>query len=191
MKKLILASASPARKQILEGAKVPFTVEVSNYEEDMTLKLPPPELAKFLSKGKARDVAAKHKSGVVLGADSFGVINGQLLGKPHTIQRAKAMLKTLNGQCHIFLTGFTIIDSSTNKEYSEVVETKVYFRKLTPAEINNYVVKENVLNNAGAYIIHGLGGSLVEKIDGDHNNVMGLPLTKVALALKDFGINLI
>ena len=97
----------------------------------MTLDLAPNELAKHLSRGKAEAVAARHKDAVVLGADSFVVFHGQLLGKPHTKERAYEMLTILRGDCHEFITGFTIIDSSSCQSHSEVVVSKVYFRSLS------------------------------------------------------------
>lgn len=189
MKQLILASGSPARKEVLQRTGIAFTVEASKYEEDMTLKLKPVELAMYLSKGKARDVATHHKNAVILAADSFAVFNGELMGKPHTLQKAKQMLTSLSGHCHTFITGFTIIDTDTGKEHSEADETKVYLRTLSAKDIDGYLAKENVLNNAGAYIIQHLGAVLIKKIDGNYSNVAGLPLPKVAEALKTFGIN--
>ena len=151
----------------------------------------PAELAKHLSQGKAKDVASRHEKSVVLAADSFAVFSGQLLGKPHTIENARKMLSILSGRCHSFITGFTILDTDTGKQFTDVVETKVYFRELTSEEIDRYLEKENVLNNAGAYIIQRLGGVLVEKIDGDYCNVMGFPLSAITPALRDFGINIL
>jgi septum formation protein len=191
MKQLILASASPARKEILEKVRIPFIVEVSSYEEDMGLDLPPPELAMHLSQGKARDVAKNHKNAVILGADSFAVFKDQLLGKPHTKERAKEMLRLLSGECHSFITGFTIIDTDSGKEVSDFTETKVYFNELSEKEIENYLTRENVLEKAAAYIIQGIGGVLVAKIEGDYSNVMGLPISAVAQKLKFFGIEII
>lgn len=191
MKKLVLASSSPARRQILEAIRFPFIVDVSNFEEDMSLNMAPQELAKYLSQGKAEEVARRHKNTVVLAADSFAVFNGQLLGKPHTIENAKKMLTSLSGGCHSFITGFTILESDTGEKYSDVIETKVCFRKLTSQEIDGYLKKENVLNNAGAYIIQRLGGALVDRIEGDYSNIMGLPLSAITPALKDFGINIL
>jgi len=188
MKKFILASGSEPRKQLLEKTGIAFTAEVSNYEEDMTLDLSPGDLAKRLSKGKAEAVAARHKDAVVLGADSFVVFHGQLLGKPHTKERAYEMLAMLSGDCHEFVTGFTIVDSSSGKSYSEVVVSKVYFCTLTSQEIARYLAREDVLHNAGAYRIQDIGSVLVEKIEGSYSNVVGLPLSQVADALKPFGI---
>jgi septum formation protein len=189
VKQFILASGSQGRKEILERAHVDFTVDVSNYEEDMTLDMPPAELAQFLSKGKATDVATRHENAVILGADSFAVFNGQLLGKPHTLERAKEMLTMLSGQRHSFVTGFTIIDTDSGKEYTSSVETQVYFKEITPADIDGYLAKDDVLNKAGAYTIQGLGGMFITKIEGSFSNVVGLPMMEVAQALREFGVN--
>ncbi len=131
MKRLILASSSPSRKSILEQAGVDFEADPSSYDEDMTIDLAPAELAKLLSMGKAKDVVARHKNAVVLGADSFGVFEGNLLGKPHTLVKARQMLQILSGNWHEFITGFTIIDSDSGKTFSDSVTTKLLFKQLT------------------------------------------------------------
>jgi len=190
MKSLILASGSSGRREILEETKYPFTISVSSYEEDMAPNLAPKELAIYLSKGKARDVARRQANAIVLGADSFVVFNGKLFGKPHTRKRATEMLTLFSGKCHSFITGFTILDTETKKEYSEAVETKIYYRKLSQNEIEDYLAKENVLEKAGAYTIQGPASKFIERIDGDYNNVRGLPLAKVSEAMKKFGIDL-
>src|SRR3989344_3595728 len=135
MKKLVLASSSPARKEILENTGFPFTTDASNYKEDMSLNMKPEALAKHLSLGKAKEVAPRHKNSIILAADSFAVFQGEFLGKPGTIENARKMLAMLSGRCHSFITGFTIMDSDTGKKYTDAVETKVYFRELTPEEI--------------------------------------------------------
>jgi len=188
MKQFILASQSPSRKDLLEHTGIDFSVVVSDYEEDMSMNVTPEELARILSQGKARDVARRSKNAVVLGADSFAVYDGQLLGKPHTQERAREVLMMLSGQAHDFLTGFTIIDADTDKEYSEVVHTKVYFRDLSSEDIDNYLMKENVLKNAGSYKSQELGSVLIEKIEGSATNVVGLPMAQIAVALKEFGV---
>lgn len=190
MKSLILASGSPGRREILEETKYPFRIVVSNYVEDMSLDLAPKKLAIYLSKGKARDVAKRSTNAIVLGADSFVVFRGQLFGKPHTLKRANETLSLFSGQSHSFITGFTILDTDTKREYSEAVETKIYFRKLTQKEITDYLAKENVLEKAGAYTIQGPAMKFIKRIDGDYNNVRGLPLANVSKAMKKFGINL-
>jgi len=190
MKTLVLASGSPARKDILDATGVDYIIDVSNYEEDMSLAMSPLDLAVFLSKNKAKDVAKRHNNAVILAADSFGVFKDELLGKPHTLERAKEMLTLLSGNVHSFVTGFTIIDCDTQKEYSGSAVTKVYFKRLTPEQIDDYLSKEDVLLKAGAYTIQGLGKDLIDHIEGDYDNVCGLPLGDVADAIKGFGIEL-
>ncbi len=191
MKTIILASASPRRKELLEKIGLRFEVEPSNYEEDMQSGLEPHELAQKISLEKAKVVAGKHENAIVIAADTFIVFGGQILGKPHTAKEARKMLEAISGQSHSVVTGFSIIDTDTNKMLSRAVETKVYIRKLTPAEIDAYVRSKEPLDKAGAYAIQGLGAVFVEKIEGDYFNVIGLPLSALVEALKEFGINIL
>ena len=190
MKTIILASASPRRKELLEKIGLTFKVEPSNYEEQVHSGLEPHEFAQKIALEKARTVASKHKDGIVIAADTFIVFGGQILGKPHTENEARKMLETINGKSHSVITGFSIIDTSKNKTLSKSVETKVYLRKLTLAEIDAYVKSKEPLDKAGAYAIQGLGAVFVEKIEGDYFNVIGLPLSALTEALKEFGINI-
>ncbi|MEC4676535.1 MAG: Maf family protein [Nitrospirota bacterium] len=188
MRKIILASASPRRKEILKITGLKFTVCAGNYEEDLNLPLKPRELAGFLSRKKAEAVAHKYKDAIILAADTFIVFNDRLLGKPHTEKEAEKMLRMLNGKRHSVITGFTIMDTGNNKKLSRSLETKVYFKKISREEINAYVRSKEPLDKAGAYAIQGLGAVLVEKIDGDFFNVMGLPLCALTESLKKFGV---
>jgi len=187
MKILILASQSPSRKKILKDANIVFKAVASNYKEDMTLNQPPEELAIYLSAGKAREVAARVKNSLVIGADSFVVFEGKVIGKPHTNVRARDVLKMLSGKRHDLITGFTIIDTETGVSYSDCIVTKVYFRDLNNRDIENYIRTDNVLEKAGAYSFQGNGYKLIEKVDGDLSNFEGLPLNAVIKALKRFG----
>ncbi len=191
MKRLILASSSKSRRDLLAQAGLEFSVEPSAYEEDMTIKLPPKKLAIRLSQGKARDVAARHKNGLVIGCDSFGVFRGKPIGKPHTQKEAKEMLRILNGQTHDFITGITVIDCASGREISDVVASKVSIRKLTDNDIDAYLKNESVVNtNAAAYDIQRRGILLVAKIDGDYSNVVGLPQPKLTQNLEGLAIHL-
>ncbi len=191
MKTIILASASPRRRELLEKIGLRFEVEPSNYEEDVHSGLEPHELAQKISLEKAEAVASKHKNAVVIAADTFIVFDGKILGKPHTEKEARKMLETISGKSHSVITGFSIIDTTTSKTLSKSVETKVYIRKLTSAEVDAYVKSKEPLDKAGAYAIQGLGAVFVEKIEGDYFNVIGLPLSALTEALKDFGINIL
>jgi len=191
MKTIILASASPRRKELLKKIGLKFKVELSNYEEDIPSGLEPHELAQKISLEKAKVVASKHQNVIVIAADTFIVFGGQILGKPHTEKEARKMLEAISGKSHSVITGFSIIDTSKNKTLSKSVETKIYLRKLTLAEIDAYVKSKEPLDKAGAYAIQGLGAVFVEKIEGDYFNVIGLPLSALTEALKEFGINIL
>jgi septum formation protein len=191
MKTIILASASPRRKELLQRIGLKFKVDPSNYEENISSELEPHELAKSLSLEKAKLVAEKHMNALVIAADTFIVFEGKILGKPRTETEAKEMLETISGRQHSVITGFTIIDTENNKALSKAVETKVYIRKLSSNEIDAYVESKEPLDKAGAYAIQGLGSVIVEKIEGDYFNVVGLPLSALTETLKEFGVHIL
>ena len=191
MRKIILASASPRRKEILSNTGLKFTVCSSNYEEDLALAKVPRDLARFLSRKKTEDVSRSHADALVIGADTFIVYKNKRLGKPSGTDDARRMLKMLSGKVHSVITGFTIIDSKSKKKISRSIETKVYFKKLTQFEINAYVRTGEPLDKAGAYAIQGLGAVFIEKIEGDFFNVVGLPICALAESLKEFGIKIL
>ena len=191
MRKIILASASPRRKELLEKIGLKFEVEPSNYAEDMHSKLSPDKLARAISLEKARAVARKHKNAIVIAADTFIVFRGKIMGKPNTEAEARKMLMTLKGKSHSVITGFTIMDTEENKVLTKSVETVIHIKKLTPKEIDAYVKSKEPLDKAGAYAIQGLGSVIVERIEGDYFNVMGLPLSALAESLTEFGIHIL
>jgi len=191
MKAIILASASPRRKDLLEQIGLSFRVEPSNYQENIRLDLEPHELAKSLSLEKARLVARNHRNALVIAADTFIVFEGKILGKPRTETEAKEMLKAMIGKPHSVITGFSIIDADSNKTVSGSVETRVHLRKLGSDEIDAYVRSKEPLDKAGAYAIQGLGSVIVEKIEGDYFNVIGLPLSALTESLKEFGVHIL
>jgi len=191
MKTIILASASPGRKELLKKTGLKFKVEPSNYEENISPELEPHELAKSLSLEKAKLVAKNHKNALIIAADTFIVLEDKILGKPRTETEAKIMLETISGRQHSVITGFAIMDTEDHKVLSESVETKVYIRKLTSNEIAAYVKSKEPLDKAGAYAIQGLGAAIVEKIEGDYFNVVGLPLSVLAESLKEFGVRIL
>ncbi|MGA8849265.1 MAG: Maf family protein [Dehalococcoidia bacterium] len=191
MKTIILASASPRREELLKKIGLKFKVEPSNYEENISCELGPHELAKLLSLEKAKLVAKNHKNVLIIAADTLIVFEGKILGKPRTKTEAREMLETINGKPHSVITGFTIVDSGSNKALSRSVETKVHLRKLSSTEIDAYVKSQEPLDKAGAYAIQGLGSIIVEKIEGDYFNVMGLPLSALAVSLKEFGVHIL
>lgn len=188
---IILASASPRRKELLEKLGLKFSVDASGYPENLNSDLKPEGLVKSLSLKKAASVARKYSDAIIIAADTIGVIRGKIIGKPHTTDEAEKMLRSLSGRSHCVITGFTIIDSTSNKVLTRTVETRVIIKKLSPIEIQNYVKTGEPLDKAGAYAIQGLGSVIVEKIIGDYYNVMGLPLNALAESLKEFGVHVL
>jgi septum formation protein len=191
MKKIILASASPRRKELLEKIGLKFEVDASGCEEEINTGLDPSELVRQLAIKKAKSVAARHKNALIIAADTIGVMGDKILGKPHTEDEACKMLHEISGKSHLVITGFSILDTTTNKIVTGIVNTRVYIKKLTGQEIDAYVKTGESLDKAGAYAIQGMGAVIVEKIEGDYYNVMGLPLHALTEALKEFGINII
>ncbi len=191
MRKIILASGSPRRKEILKITGLDFTVCTSEYDEDLNLSLEPRKLARFLSRKKAEAVAREYNDAIIIAADTFIVFKDRLLGKPHTEKEAEKMLKVLNGKMHSVITGFTIMDTAITEILSKSVETKVYFKELSGEEISAYVRSKEPLDKAGAYAVQGLGAVFIKKIDGDFFNVMGLPLYALSESLRKFGINVL
>jgi septum formation protein len=189
--KIILASTSPRRKELFAKLRLLFTVEAPDYEEDMTLKIPPLKLAKVLSSGKAMSVAKNHKTGIVVGADTFVVLNNKLLGKPKSVMDAKKMLTSLSGKRVDILTGLTIIDIARHKKVSLTDVTKVYIKKLSSSEINNYVASGEPMDKAGAFAIQELGAVLIKRIEGDFMGSLGLPLFTLAKELKKLGVDVL
>jgi septum formation protein len=187
---VVLASASPRRRELLENIGLKFSVDAAEIAEVLTAGLKPVELAKALSLQKALAAASRHPDSIIIAADTFGVLDGVILGKPADAGHAREMLEELRGRCHSVITGFTVIDSATGRAVSRAVETKVYFRRLGRTEIARYVKTGEPLDKAGAYAIQGMGALLVERIEGDYYNVIGLPLCALAGVLKRFGITL-
>ena len=188
MQQIILASSSPRRYDILKRSGIPFIAEDGGYEEDLTLPLPPPALVVYLAEGKARSVAARHPDALIIGADTIVVSNGKVFGKPLTGGDAREMLKKLSGVTHDVLTGFVVLDTKTGKKAGRAVETKVTFRTLSDEEIDSYVATGESLGKAGGYAIQGAAARFVEKIEGDRDNVVGLPLAALLEELAKFGV---
>ena len=191
LRTIILASTSPRRKELLEKIGLVFKVEPSDYPEDLVSHLKPEELVINISQNKARAVAAKYPDAIIIAADTIGIIGKRVVGKPHTATEAIAMLKLLSGRSHLVITGLSVMDSKSGKIVSRSVQTRVYFRKLADSEVRHYVATGEPLDKAGAYAIQGLGSLLVEKINGDYYNVMGLPLNVLYQILQEFGVNLL
>ena len=174
---LILASKSPRRKEFLEKANLEFIIDTVETEEVFKNELTIEEALIDIARQKVMPVYKKHPNDTILGADTIVVCENQILGKPRNIEHAKDMLRLLSNKAHYVMTG--VIIKTIDKEISFVEKTKVYFKQLTESDIEILTTKENVLDKAGSYAIQGAAGSYIEKIEGDYDNVVGLPITKV------------
>ncbi len=189
-RKIVLASTSPRRKELLEKLGLTFEIDPSNYEEDMTLDLPPQELVKTLSKGKAQAVATRHEDAIVIGSDCI-VFSDRVLGKPKDEEDAKKVLKSLSGKAHEVFTGVTVIDTKNKIEISRVGRTKVFFKNISDEQIEEYVKSGEPMGKGGSYAIQLKGSEFVEKIEGDITTVIGLPLEILTEILKELEVDII
>lgn len=185
MMKLILASGSPRRKEILLNAGYEFEIITADADETLPAKITPDEAVKYLAKLKG-DAVAKNNSGVVISADTVVAFGEKILGKPKDREDAIKMLKMLSGNIHSVYTGVCVQDGE--KSVTFCVKTDVKFYELSDKEILDYVNTKEPMDKAGAYGIQGKGAVLVEKIDGDYLNVVGLPLARLSRVLKEFNI---
>ena len=169
---IILASESPRRKELIKKITKEFTVIPANIDESV-LHIPACDLPGELSKLKAYDVFAKYPNDKVLACDTVVIIDGQILGKPLTADKAREMLHKLSGRKHVVISGYTII--SKEKEVTRTVRTYVYFNKLSDELIEKYIATGSPMDKAGAYGIQDREFDLVNHIEGSFDNVIGLP----------------
>lgn len=190
---LVLASASPRRRELLQQIGLEFQVIPSRAEEQILPGETPEEHVIRLSLDKATDVANRDDiSGRwFIGSDTIVLCDRQILGKPEDEIHAATMLRQLSGREHQVLSGYAIIDRQSGKQHSEAVSTKVWFRQLTESEITSYIATGEPDDKAGAYAIQGMGICFVARIEGSYTNVVGLPLCKLTLAMKELGIPLL
>ncbi len=188
--KIILASTSPRRKKIFRQLGLPFQTRTSRFQENLTLKLQPVEIARRFSLGKAMDVARREKNALIIGAATVVALGQTILGKPYTPAEAKKMLKKISGQRIRVISGYSIVDTKTKQIITRTVTTAVWIKKLTRQEITVYVKTGEPLDKVGAFGIQGRGALLVRKISGDYYTVVGLPLYDLADTLESFGLNL-
>lgn len=186
MDHLVLASASPRRKEILQKLNIPFTTFSPNADETLPSGLLPSEFVKTLALRKASLAFEHFPQAVIIGSDTIVVSNDLILGKPKNSEDAKRMLKQLSGQVHSVYTGVAIIYEDRMETFYE--KTDVEFWELTETDINQYIKSGEPFDKAGAYGIQGLGALLVKSINGDYYSVVGLPISRLYRALLDIGL---
>ncbi|KIL75485.1 Maf family protein [Bacillus badius] len=185
MTRLILASGSPRRKELLEQIGLAFTVKVSHADETIPFGMSPEQAVMHLASVKAAAVAADEQDDFVIGADTIVLLDGEILGKPKSRQEAKEMLQRLSGRTHAVCTGVSIRYGADECVFYE--KTYVTFWELAEEEINSYLDTGEPFDKAGAYGIQGAGAIFVKKIDGDYFAVVGLPLASLYRQLKRLG----
>ena len=186
--RLILASKSPRRRDLLKQAGLEFSVIPSNFEEN---SIPPSSAESYvrcLAESKAKDISQKYPDSWVIGADTIVFIDNTMLGKPGSRLEARRMLRSLSGKTHQVLTGYCICCQARGRLFSETVKTDVCFKELTESEIDWYINSGEPFDKAGAYAIQGIGTFLVKRIHGSYTNVVGLPVCEVLEFLINEGV---
>ncbi len=190
MKTIILASASPQRKELLQRGGIAFKVIPSRAEEINKITTNCSDLVKRNARLKAKEVAARVKKGIVIGADTLVYAgNKETIGKPKDMKDAKRILKLLFSRPHWVYTGVAVMDAQTKKTIVGCEKTKVYMNHLSDQEIDTYHNRISPLDKAGGFDIEGHGGMFIRRIEGCYSNVIGLPMARLREMLKEFNIN--
>lgn len=184
--KVVLASASPRRRELLTLVGIEHVVSPSHIDETMHPGEEPEAHALRLAVEKAGAVAATHPDAAVIGADTVVVLDGKVMGKPATPDMAREMIHALNGRTHTVITAVAVAYGGMQRGGTERVD--VTFRRLTDEEIDAYVATHEGMDKAGAYGIQGFGATIVERINGDYFAVMGLPLVRLIGLLREVGL---
>jgi septum formation protein len=192
MREIVLASASPRRKELLRQLiGDSFKIVSGSYHEKPQPEMQALDFIIHNSREKAREVASLIGSGIVIAADTAILCDGKILGKPHTEDKAREMLRQISGKKVQVITGLTVIDIDYHHEASTSEITDVLITQMSDAEIEGYIETLEPLDKAGAFAIQGKGAIIVEKIEGDYFNVVGLPLFKLNKILRDFGVDVL
>ena len=184
--RVILASQSPRRRELLSLIGIPHEVRPADIDETYYPGEHPREHAERLARGKAAVIARDVPDAVVIGSDTIVVVDGDVLGKPGDDAEAQRMLARLSGRSHVVMTAVAV--SWHGETRSDVVEVDVTFHELSADDISAYVATREPMDKAGAYGIQGFGATIVERVDGDYFAVMGLPLQRLVRLLAELGV---
>ena len=183
---VILASASPRRRELLQSVGLKFKIIPAHINENYLAGESPRQHVKRLSRDKAMVIAGKYPESWVLGADTIVVIDGLILGKPKNKTQAREMLQNLSGREHKVFTGFTIAHVAAAIYQTKVIQSAVRFKTISPKEMDWYVSCDEPYDKAGGYAVQGRGAYFIKSIRGSYTNVIGLPLCEVLEELKKF-----
>ncbi|XQW86632.1 Maf family protein [Thalassotalea piscium] len=192
MKTLVLGSTSPFRRSLLEKLNLPFVTAKPNIDETPLDNETPIALVERLAIEKAKAVALEYPKALIIGSDQVAVCEGEILGKPHTIEKAIEQLSMFSGKCITFYTGLCVYDSENKVAKSLVEPFHVHFKTLTKESITHYVNAELPLKCAGSFKSEGLGICLFDRLEGDDpNSLIGLPLIKLTALLAEFNVDVL
>jgi septum formation protein len=190
--KVILASSSPFRRELLERLQIPFEIIAPEVDETPRPGETPSALVKRLAVEKAHKIAGQKPGALVIGSDQVAVYNGFIVGKPHSHDKAVEQLRAASGKTVTLYTGLALINTDTRRVQCEVIPYRVSFRPLTDAQIESYLHKEQPYSCAGSVRSEGLGIALLEKFEGDDpNTLIGLPLIRLVRMLENEGVQII
>lgn len=184
MNKVILASGSPRRKELLSLLGIEFDIIPADIDEEINPNNKLTDEIEKLSYLKAYEVFKDNKDSIVIGSDTVVSINNEVLGKPNTKDNAKKMLQKLSGNCHQVITAVSILSPTKSETFSTV--SNVYFRELTEDEIEEYANSDEPLDKAGAYAIQGYARKFISRIDGDYYSIIGLPICELSQRIKKY-----
>lgn len=195
--RIVLASGSPRRLELLTNIGLDFEVIPSKVEESVPPGISPEELVRSLAREKAHDVLktlSKEQKTVVIGADTMVVLDGELIGKPTDEDDARQMLRRLSERTHTVFTGVIVLKQHKDddlKEIEHVESSLVTFRKLDEKEITAYIATREPMDKAGAYALQGVGAALVARVEGCYTNIIGLPVPTIVSMLRQAGVNIL
>jgi septum formation protein len=187
--RVILASTSPRRRELLTLLGIPFDVQAPAFDEQITAGLPVADLAREFARGKARAVARLAPDAAVIGSDTLIEIDQAALGKPESIAEARAMLAMLKGRDHRIISAVAVCAFANGFEETAISTVQVWMKPFSQADLEVYLGSGESIGKAGAYAIQGLGAGLIERIEGDYTSAVGLPLSPVAELLEKCGLS--
>jgi septum formation protein len=185
---IILASASPRRKQLLASVGLKFKIIPAHFNEDYLRGETPTKHVRRLAQSKAKIISENNPDAWVLGADTIVVIDGHILGKPENKAQAKKMLQKLSGRTHKVYTAFTITRAASSITKTRVIQSAVSFKNISPDEIKWYISSKEPYDKAGGYAAQEKGASFIKSVRGSYTNVIGLPLCEVLEEFKTLGV---
>ncbi|MFO1463369.1 MAG: Maf family protein [bacterium] len=188
MKRLVLASVSPRRRELLQMLQLPFEVHAPRFDEVSDPRWTPAQEALEFAKGKARSLLQEFPDALVIGSDTLIAFSGEKIGKPKDPEDAFAILRRLAGKCHQIFTGVAVIDAAGGHWSGAISQVTVAMRPASDAELRDYVASGEPLDKAGAYAIQGKGRDLIAAVEGDYFAAVGLPLRELAEILAEYGM---